>query len=29
VKDISEEKIKGEINRIAENYVTYSSWFKK
>jgi carbonic anhydrase/acetyltransferase-like protein (isoleucine patch superfamily) len=29
VKDISEDKIKGEINRIAENYVTYSSWFKK
>lgn len=28
VKDISEEKIKGEINRIAENYITYSSWFK-
>ena len=29
VKDISEDKIKGEINRIAENYITYSSWFKK
>ncbi len=29
VKDISEEKIKGEINRIGENYITYSSWFKK
>ena len=29
VKDISEDKIKGEINRIAENYVTCSSWFKK
>lgn len=29
VKDISEELISGEINRIAENYVTYSSWFKE
>ncbi|MCK0122921.1 gamma carbonic anhydrase family protein [Gelidibacter sp. F2691] len=28
VKDISEELISGEIHRIAENYVTYSSWFK-
>jgi carbonic anhydrase/acetyltransferase-like protein (isoleucine patch superfamily) len=28
VKDISEELINGEINRIAENYVKYSSWFK-
>jgi len=28
VKDISEELISGEINRIAENYVKYSSWFK-
>ncbi len=28
VKDISQDKIKGEINRIAENYITYSSWFK-
>ncbi len=28
VKDISKELISGEINRIAENYVTYSSWFK-
>lgn len=28
VKDISEELIKGEINRIAENYVHYSSWFQ-
>jgi carbonic anhydrase/acetyltransferase-like protein (isoleucine patch superfamily) len=27
VKDISEELIQGEINRIAENYVMYSSWF--
>jgi carbonic anhydrase/acetyltransferase-like protein (isoleucine patch superfamily) len=28
VKDISEELINGEINRIAENYVKYSSWLK-
>jgi carbonic anhydrase/acetyltransferase-like protein (isoleucine patch superfamily) len=28
VKDISQELIGGEINRIAENYVLYSSWFK-
>lgn len=28
VKDISEELIGGEINRIADNYLTYSSWFK-
>ncbi len=28
VKDISQELINGEINRIAENYVKYSSWFK-
>lgn len=29
VKDISEELIHGEIGRIANNYVMYSSWFKK
>jgi carbonic anhydrase/acetyltransferase-like protein (isoleucine patch superfamily) len=29
VKDISEELIHGEINRIAENYLMYSSWFKE
>ncbi|MFD2566497.1 gamma carbonic anhydrase family protein [Pseudotenacibaculum haliotis] len=29
VKDISEELISGEINRIANNYVEYSSWFKE
>lgn len=29
VKDISQELIHGEIHRIAENYVTYSSWFKE
>jgi len=28
VKNISEELIHGEINRIADNYVMYSSWFK-
>ncbi|MDB5192716.1 MAG: carbonic anhydrase, family 3 [Segetibacter sp.] len=27
VKDVSQEKINGEINRIANNYVKYSSWF--
>lgn len=29
VKTISEELIKGEINRIADNYVMYSGWFKE
>jgi len=29
VKDISKELISGEIHRIAENYVKYSSWFKE
>ncbi|NNG08768.1 MAG: gamma carbonic anhydrase family protein [Arenibacter sp.] len=29
LKDISEELSKGEIDRIAENYITYSSWFKE
>jgi len=28
VKDISEELISGEINRIADNYIMYASWFK-
>ena len=28
VKDISAALISGEINRIADNYVKYSSWFK-
>jgi len=28
VKDISAALISGEINRIADNYVEYSSWFK-
>lgn len=29
IKNISEEKISGEINRIADNYVMYAGWFKK
>jgi carbonic anhydrase/acetyltransferase-like protein (isoleucine patch superfamily) len=29
IKDISEAKISGEINRIADNYVMYAGWFKK
>ncbi|PHS52083.1 MAG: gamma carbonic anhydrase family protein [Lutibacter sp.] len=28
VKDISEELISGEINRIADNYVKYAGWYK-
>jgi carbonic anhydrase/acetyltransferase-like protein (isoleucine patch superfamily) len=28
VKDISPELLKGEVARIANNYVMYSSWFK-
>lgn len=28
IKDISAELISGEINRIAYNYVNYSSWYK-
>ncbi|MEO6000066.1 MAG: gamma carbonic anhydrase family protein [Chitinophagaceae bacterium] len=28
VKDISQDLISGEINRIANNYIHYSSWFK-
>jgi carbonic anhydrase/acetyltransferase-like protein (isoleucine patch superfamily) len=28
VKDISQELINGEINRIADNYLMYSSWFR-
>ncbi len=28
VKDISKELTEGEINRIANNYVMYSGWFK-
>jgi carbonic anhydrase/acetyltransferase-like protein (isoleucine patch superfamily) len=29
VKDINQELINGEINRIANNYVMYSGWFKQ
>lgn len=29
VKDISLNLIEGEINRIANNYVKYSSWYKE
>ena len=29
IKDISKELISGEINRVADNYVKYSSWFKE
>lgn len=28
VKDVNQELVEGEINRIANNYVKYSSWFK-
>jgi carbonic anhydrase/acetyltransferase-like protein (isoleucine patch superfamily) len=28
VKDISQDLISGEINRIADNYVKYSSWYE-
>jgi len=29
IKEVSPELSKGEINRIADNYITYSSWFKE
>lgn len=29
VKDISQELLEGEVERIANNYVMYSGWFKK
>ncbi len=29
VKDVSQELISGQINRIADNYLMYSSWFKE
>ncbi|HEY0678563.1 MAG TPA: gamma carbonic anhydrase family protein [Chitinophagaceae bacterium] len=29
VKDISKDMISGEINRIANNYVKYASWFRE
>lgn len=28
VKDISQELLQGEVQRIANNYIMYSSWFK-
>ena len=28
VKDVSQQLIEGEINRIADNYVKYSGWYK-
>lgn len=28
IKEVSEELISGEINRIANNYLKYSNWFK-
>ncbi len=28
LKDISVDLLEGEVNRIAENYVTYSSWYQ-
>jgi carbonic anhydrase/acetyltransferase-like protein (isoleucine patch superfamily) len=28
IKDISQELISGEIERIANNYLMYSGWFK-
>jgi hypothetical protein len=27
VKEIAPEKVEGEINRIASNYVNYAKWF--
>lgn len=29
IKDVSPELVSGEINRISNNYIEYSSWFKK
>lgn len=29
IKDVSPEMVSGEIDRIANNYVKYSSWYKK
>jgi len=29
IKDISEELISGEIDRIANNYIKYASWYKE
>jgi carbonic anhydrase/acetyltransferase-like protein (isoleucine patch superfamily) len=29
VKDISQELVNGEINRVANNYIKYAGWFKE
>lgn len=29
VKDVSQEQISGQIDRISNNYIKYSSWFKE
>ena len=29
IKDISQEMISGEIERIANNYVRYAAWFRE
>jgi carbonic anhydrase/acetyltransferase-like protein (isoleucine patch superfamily) len=29
IKDISTELLEGEVNRIADNYIKYSSWYKE
>jgi Carbonic anhydrases/acetyltransferases, isoleucine patch superfamily len=29
IKDIPQELIKGEINRIADNYIMYAGWFRE
>ncbi|WP_419869979.1 gamma carbonic anhydrase family protein [Chryseobacterium sp. CT-SW4] len=29
IKDISSQLLEGEVNRIADNYVKYSSWYKE
>ena len=29
VKNLSKELFEGEVQRIANNYIMYSSWFKK
>ena len=28
IKNIAQQMVSGEINRIAENYVMYASWYK-
>jgi len=29
IKDLSEELISGEIDRIANSYIKYASWYKE